>query len=105
MGWLHLISFPLSLLAYLLWRQDQLVPFLFAPLVISGLVACIESLVIGLTPDEKWDAKYNAHSGKKSDSSWFVILLVVLTLGVGAIALIGAIARTFDLLFTGGAYG
>ncbi|AMP11002.1 TM2 domain protein [Collimonas arenae] len=104
-GWLHLISLPLSLLAYLLWRQDQLVPFLFAPLVISGLVACIESLVIGLTPDEKWDAKYNAHSGKKSDSSWFVILLVVLTLGVGAIALIGAIARTFDLLFTGGAYG
>jgi len=28
-----------------------------------------------------------------------------LTLGVGAIALIGSIARTFDLLFTGGAYG
>ncbi|WP_395827227.1 NINE protein [Collimonas sp.] len=104
-GWLHLISLPLSLLAYMAWRQDQLVPFLFAPLVISGLVACIESLVIGLTPDDKWDATYNPDSGKQSDSSWFVVLLVVLTLGIGAIALIGAIARTFDLLLTGGAYG
>ena len=69
-GWLHLISLPLSLLTYLFLGQDQLVPFLFAPLVISGLVACIESLVIGLTSDEKWDAKYNAHSGKQSNSSW-----------------------------------
>ncbi|AIY42797.1 putative transmembrane protein [Collimonas arenae] len=104
-GWLHFATLPTSLLAYWLWGKDQQVAFLFAPLIISGLVACLESLIIGLTPDEKWDAKYNAHSGRQSDSSWFVILLVVLTLGVGAIALIGAIARTFDLLFTGGAYG
>ncbi|MFC5473443.1 NINE protein [Paraherbaspirillum soli] len=104
-AWLHFATLPLSLLAYFLWRQDQQIAFLFAPLVISGLIACLESLVIGLTPDEKWDPQYNANSGKKSDSSWFIVLLVVLTLGVGAIGLIGAIARTFDLLFTGGAYG
>jgi hypothetical protein len=104
-GWLHLATLPICLLAYLLWRQDQQVAFLFGPLIISGLIACIESLVIGLTPDEKWDATYNAGSGRQSDSGWFVVLLVVLTLGVGAIALIGSIARTFDLLFTGGAYG
>lgn len=104
-GWLHLAALPISVLAYLFWRQDQQVAFLFGPLIISGLIAFIESLVIGLTLDEKWDAKYNPGSGRQSDSSWFVVLLVVLTLGIGAIALIGAIARTFDLLFTGGAYG
>ncbi|MEO6920803.1 MAG: NINE protein [Collimonas sp.] len=104
-GWLHFATLPISLLAYSLLGKNQQVAFLFGPLIISGLIACLESLIIGLTPDEKWDAKYNADSGRQSDSSWFVILLVVLTLGVGAIALIGAIARTFDLLFTGGAYG
>lgn len=104
-GWLHLATLPISAIAYLLFRQNQQVAFLFGPLIISGLIAVIESLVIGLTPDEKWDAQYNANSGRQSDSGWFVVLLVVLTLGVGAIALIGSIARTFDLLFTGGAYG
>ncbi|WP_246542257.1 NINE protein [Collimonas antrihumi] len=104
-GWLHLATLPISMIAYLLFRQNQQVAFLFGPLVVSGLIAVIESLVIGLTPDEKWDAQYNANSGRQSDSGWFVVLLVVLTLGVGAIALIGSIARTFDLLFTGGAYG
>jgi TM2 domain-containing membrane protein YozV len=104
-GWLHLATLPISMLAYLFFRQNQQVTFLFGPLIISGLIACIESLVIGLTPDEKWDAQYNADSGRQSDSSWFVVLLVVLTVGIGAIALIGSIARTFDLLFTGGAYG
>lgn len=104
-GWLHFATLPISLAAYLLLRQNQQATFLFGPLIISGLIAFIESLVIGLTPDEKWDAKYNNLSGKQSDSSWLVILLAVLTLGGGAIALIGTIARTFDLLFTGGAYG
>ncbi|HWX04047.1 NINE protein [Collimonas sp.] len=104
-GWLHLASLPISLLAYWLWGKDQQLAFLFGPLIVSGLIAFLESLIIGLTPDEKWDAKYNANSGRQSDSSWFVILLVVLTLGIGAIGLIGAIARTFDLLYTGGAYG
>jgi hypothetical protein len=33
------------------------------------------------------------------------VVLLVLTFGGGAIAVIAAIARTFDLLFTGGAYG
>lgn len=104
-GWLHFASLPISLLAYWLWSKDQQAAFLFGPLIVSGLIAFLESLIIGLTPDEKWDAKYNADSGRQSDSSWFVVLLVVLTLGIGAIGLIGAIARTFDLMYTGGAYG
>jgi hypothetical protein len=31
--------------------------------------------------------------------------MLVLALGLGATALIAAIARTFDMLFTGGSYG
>ncbi|RJF99246.1 TM2 domain-containing protein [Noviherbaspirillum saxi] len=81
-AWLHLVLFPLSIFA-----------------------GFIGALIIGLTPDEKWDAQHNANSGRQSNSGWLVIILVVLTFAGGATALIAAIARTFDLLFTGGAYG
>lgn len=81
-AWAHVLLFPLSIFA-----------------------AFIEALVIGLTPDEKWDEAHNKDSGRKSDSGWLLVVLLVLTFGGGAIAIIAAIARTFDLLFTGGAYG
>jgi hypothetical protein len=58
-----------------------------------------------LTADEKWDATHNAKSGQQSDSGWPLAVLLVLAFGTGAIAVIAAIARTVDLLFTGGAYG
>jgi hypothetical protein len=75
------------------------------PLILSWLVGFGEALILGLTPDEKWDARYNAHSGRRSASHWFVVLLVVLTMFVGTTALIATISRLFDLLYTGGAYG
>lgn len=81
-AWVHVALFPLS--------------------VFAGL---IEALVIGLTPDDKWDVIYNPESAYKSESGWPLAVLLVLTFGGGAIAIIAAIARTFDLLFTGGAYG
>lgn len=81
-AWVHVILFPFS--AY------------------AGL---IEALVIGLTPDDKWDAEHNADSGRQSDSGWPLAVLLVLTLGFGAVAVIGTLARVFDLLYTGGAYG
>jgi hypothetical protein len=81
-AWVHVAFFPLS--------------------VFAGF---LEALVIGLTPDNKWDAQHNPDSGLQSDSGWPLVVLLVLTFGGGAIAVIAAIARTFDLLFTGGAYG
>lgn len=81
-AWLYVLFFPLS--------------------VFAGFIA---ALVIGLTPDEKWDATHNAASGTPSDSGWLVILIVIATFGIGTGLLIAAIARTFDLLYTGGAYG
>ena len=81
-AWVHILLFPLS--------------------VFAGF---LEALVIGLTQDEKWDEKHNRESGRQSNSGWLLVILLVLTFGGGAIALIAAIARTFDLWFTGGAYG
>lgn len=103
-AWLHLASLPLSLAAISAWPGQ---PILFASclFVISVLAGMIGALVIGLTPDARWDATYNSGSGANSNSGWPVILLVILAMASGMTGLIAAIARTFDLLFTGGAYG
>ena len=103
-GWLHFASVPLSL-SMISLEIGQYGLFQAAPLVLSILIGFIEALALGVTPDEKWDRAYNAASGQSSNSGWPVVLLLVLTLGIGASALIAVIARTFDLLFTGGAFG
>ncbi len=103
-AWAHFITLPISMLA--MWRggtQNWL--FLSCLLVLSVLSGFIEALVIGLTPDERWDARFNAASDRQTDSGWGVVLLLIFTLGGGGIGLIWVMARSFDLLFTGGAYG
>ena len=103
-GLLHVCSLPVAGLVYGLGRAPN--PFyVLLPLILSWLAGFVEALMIGLTPDEKWDARHNAGSGRRSQSHWFVILLVVLTMLVGTTVLIATISRLFDLLFTGGAYG
>jgi TM2 domain-containing membrane protein YozV len=75
------------------------------PLLVSYSAGFIEGLVLGLTPDQKWDAAYNAGSGRQSASNWPLALLLVATMLFGAIVVIGTMSRLFDLLYTGGAYG
>ena len=103
LGLLHVCSLPIT---GILWGAVHPHPFyVILPLLLSYVVGFVEALVIGLTPDEAWDARHNPGSGKVSNSNWMLALLLVLTVGVGAIALIGMIARVFDLVYTGGAYG
>lgn len=103
-GWLHVAMLPVSLLVWLALPEQ---PWIFTgcALILSVLVAQLEALVIGLTPDERWDATYNASSGKPSNSGWTVILLMIVAMAGGTVGLISLIARAFDLLYTGGAYG
>jgi hypothetical protein len=103
-GWLHALSLPLS--ALLLLSNPEL-PLLVntLPLVVSMLAASIETFVLGLMPDEKWDAHYNPASGSETDSGWPVALMMVVNLFFGATLLLTVLARGFDLMLTGGAYG
>ena len=71
----------------------------------SGLAGFLEALVLGLTPDDKWDARHNPHSGRQSDTRWPVAVVLVASMMLGAGSLIATISRLFDLLYTGGAYG
>ena len=104
LGLLHVCCLPIAGLVYgLAPHADWFYKIL--PLLVSAVAGFIEALVIGTTPDDKFDAAFNPASGRKSDSSWIVALLLVATLMVGATVLIGTMSRLFDLLYTGGAYG
>ena len=103
-GWLHAASLLLSL-QLLAGAPERALLINMAPLVLSILAASIETFVIGLMPDAKWDALYNAKSGIETDTGWPVPLMMVANLFYGATLLLIAIARAFDLMLTGGAYG
>jgi TM2 domain-containing membrane protein YozV len=68
-------------------------------------IAFIEALAMGVTEDNKWDARYNVHSGRQSRSRWPLAVLLVCSFAAGIVALITSMARATDLLYTGGAFG
>jgi TM2 domain-containing membrane protein YozV len=103
-GWLHAASLLGCAAVFALWPQADPY-FLLLPLILSILAGFLEALVLGLMPDEKWDASFNPQSGKQSDSRWPLAVVLVATLLFGAFGLIASIARLFDLLYTGGVYG
>ncbi|MRW85544.1 NINE protein [Pseudoduganella sp. FT26W] len=102
--WAHLASLPAALLVALAAPQaDNFYKLL--PIIVSGLAGFLEALVIGVTADEKWDARYNPQSGRQSDTHWPVAVVLVASMMIGSGGLIATISRLFDLLYTGGAYG
>ncbi|SHN38885.1 TM2 domain-containing protein [Duganella sacchari] len=102
--WLHLACLPAALIVSLAAPQaDGFYKLL--PIILSGLAGFLEALIIGVTPDEKWDARHNAASGQQSDTHWPVAVVLVASMMIGSGGLIATISRLFDLLYTGGAYG
>jgi hypothetical protein len=65
-------------------------------LVLAGTM--LSAIVYGLTPDEKWDARYN-HGGSSSPSGWLAVVGVLLALSVGTTALVATIAFGAQRLF------
>lgn len=104
LGLMHVCSLPIAGLVIGLAPQAD-VFYKLLPILVSYVIGFLESLVLGLMSDEKFDAAFNAQSGRKSDSSWVLAVLLVATMLVGTVALIFTMSRLFDLLYTGGAYG
>ncbi|MDB5961106.1 MAG: hypothetical protein JWP59_2400 [Massilia sp.] len=102
--WLHLALLALTLALLALAPSINLF-YRLLPLIVSMIAGFLQALVLGVMPDEKFDAAFNAGSGGRSDSRWPLALLLVATMLVGATVLISTMARLFDLMYTGGAYG
>ena len=64
-----------------------LIPFLGLTLASAMLTA----LVLGLTPDEQWNARYNP-SGPQHRTSWTTVIGIVLSLVIGAAVLMATLA-------------
>lgn len=104
LGLVHLAALPVAgLVAGLAPESDWF--FKALPLMLSTVVAFIEALVLGVMADEKFDATYNPLSGKQSQSKWYLVLLLVITMLLGMTLMIFTMVRLVDLVYTGGAYG
>lgn len=104
LAWLHFASLPVSFAVsqiYFGWPGIAS----YALFLISVLLGILAALVSGLSSDEKWDKQHNAGLAQRNQSSWPLAIILVASVGWGAILLIGLIARSFDLIYTGGAYG
>ena len=101
---LHLACVPATALVLFLAPHANLF-YQLLPVIVSYLAALLEGLVIGLMPDEQFDARHNAGSSRQSASNWPLALILVSMMLVGTTALIATISRLSDLLYTGGAYG
>lgn len=104
LAWLHLALLAASL-ALLLLAPSLNLFYRLLPLIVSMIGGFLQALVLGVMPDEKFDATFNPGSEGRSDSRWPLALVLVATMLVGATVLISTMARLFDLLYTDGAYG
>ncbi|MGF6755375.1 NINE protein [Paraburkholderia sp. GAS42] len=102
-GWAHLLGTLIGIPGYLLLaateRASTLGWILVFPGAISLLAAFLAAIVYGLRPDEKWDAQFNAQTGKQSRSGWTVIFIVIFSLLIGAFLLMTGLALSFQTYF------
>lgn len=71
---------------------DDQVSWLLIPLLgIALSVGMLAAIVIGLTPDEKWNARY-AGSGREHQTGWPAILAVIAALMIGGGVLMATVA-------------
>ncbi len=77
------------------WYQSPAFFVLMVP-VVAGF---IHALVLALTPDEKFDARFNASAGRQNDSGWDAVLVAIVTLMVGTTVLMTTLVLLFQTYF------
>jgi TM2 domain-containing membrane protein YozV len=71
----------------------------FFVLVLPFVAGCIEALALALMSDAKFDARFNPGLQQTNRSGWDAVLVAIVTLVVGAIVLMTAIALFFQTIF------
>ena len=74
------------------YGQDDQLAWALVPLLGIALAASmLAAIVYGVTPDEKWNARFNPQ-GRAHEAGWGVVFGLVLSLLVGATVLMSTIA-------------
>jgi hypothetical protein len=78
---------------------DDHLAWLLIPLLGATLaVAMVSALVLGLTPDEKWNARFNP-TGRSHHTGWLTVIGVITALSLGAGVLMATIAFSAQRYF------
>lgn len=81
-----------------LGQDDRLAWALIPLLGISLVAALLGGILYGLTPDERWNERFNA-GGPASSGGWATVIGVVLCLFIGATTLMATIAFSAQRYF------
>lgn len=102
-AYLHIAGTALGIAGALLLMQTHRTSvagwLLAIPGAASLIAAFLAAIVYGLRPDDKWDARFNPGSPRKSRSGWGVVFVVILSLFIGAMLLMGGLALGFQTYF------
>jgi hypothetical protein len=102
LGWLHLLPTSAGMLGgtrMLCLGQDDRLSWALIPLL--GLMiaqAMLHTIVFGLTPDEKWDARHNPGHAPVA-TRWGPVFAMIPALLIGATVLMGTIAFSGQKVF------
>jgi TM2 domain-containing membrane protein YozV len=96
--WLPLIvSAPMIPLLIGVANWYQTPPFFI--LMVPVIAGFIHALVLALTPDEKFDARFNGATTRRNRSGWNAVLVAIVTLMVGATVLMTTLVLLFQTWF------
>jgi hypothetical protein len=101
-GWLHPLPTLLGSIGVLRMRdlgQDDRLAWLLIPLL--GLMislAMLMAIVYALTPDERWEQRYNPGQPMRA-TGWAPVLGAIVALLIGATALMGTVAFSGQRFF------
>jgi hypothetical protein len=102
--WAWIFPVPTLLGAYGVLRArmhglDDTLSWLLIPLLgfmLAGTM--LHAIVLGLTPDDAWNERFNLH-GRAHRSGWWTVLGVVASLALGAAALMATLAFSAQRFF------
>ena len=78
---------------------DDRIAWLLLPVLGVTIAATMSTAIVyGLTPDERWNGRFNPHAAPRA-SGWLVIVGVLVALAIGATALMATIAFSAQRLF------
>ena len=101
-AWLHAVPTLIGLYGVqrmrALGQDDQLAWVLIPLLGVVLSITMLMAIVYALTPDEKWDARWNA-GREVSHSGWPVVFGAIAGLAVGATVLMSTIAFVAQRIF------
>jgi hypothetical protein len=101
-GWLHPLPTLLGSIGVLRMRdlgQDDRLAWLLIPLLgLTISLAMLMAIVYALTPDERWEQRYNPGQPMRA-TGWAPVLGAIVALLIGATALMGTVAFSGQRFF------